>query len=344
MYSTICQQPDKSIPTPRSDSLRPLYELCKTYPALSKLFDMQLQIRLVLDTNVVIDELLFVTSKRRNESARTALREAMDSGVILMIAPTKMHEEVDKHIPRLARERSLPEAKFREAWQDLRTRIEFREVKINPLQRENVRDQDDIEFVTLYKKSGADAVLTRDLDIPAMGAKSVGPEVLPSVRDYARAKSPEVSLRIGNALIIGVPIAALAALAKLLLVVWRTIRSLSPELQFLLLTGAILAALHPRSRKALRDGFSSLGSGLKTSTGVFAQVVGELSLEVQAAQLEVKAKQTVVENLIPTSQPSAVETNATRTRRKKPLRTRKATSRSSQKFFNIRTSAETTRF
>lgn len=206
MYSTTGQQPDKSISTPRSDSLRPMYELCKKYPSLSKLFDMHVQIRLVLDTNIVIGELLFVASKRRNISARTALREAMDSGVILTIAPTKMHEEVDRHIPRLARERSLPEAKLREAWQDLQTRIEFHEVKTNPLQRENVRDQDDIEFVVLYKKSGAAAVLTRDLDIPAMGAKSVGPEVLPSVRDYARVKSPEVSLRIGNILIFGIPL------------------------------------------------------------------------------------------------------------------------------------------
>lgn len=331
MYSTTGQLSDKSTPTLRSDSLRPLYELCKTYPALSKLFDMHLQIRLVLDTNIVIDELLFVTSKRRKESARTALREAMDSGVILTIAPTKMHEEVDKHIPRLARERSLPEAKLREAWQDLQTRIEFREVKINPLRRENVRDQDDIEFVTLYEKSGADAVLTRDCDIPAMGAKSVGPEVLPSVRDYARAKSPEVGLRIGNVLIFGIPIAGLLVLAKLLSAAWRTIRNLSPEFQFLLLTGAILAALHPRSRKALRDGFSSLGFGLKSSTGVFVQVIGELSLEIQAAQLEVNAKQTVVENLIPTGQPPAVTTDATLTRRKQLLRTRKASSRSRRK-------------
>ena len=331
MYSNLGQQPDKIISTPRSDSLRPMYELCKKYPSLSELFDMRLQIRLVLDTNVVIDELLFVTSKRRKDSARTALREAMDSGVILTIAPTKMHEEVDRHIPRLARERSLPEAKFREAWQDLQTRIEFREVKTNPLQRENVRDQNDIEFVVLYKKSRADAVLTRDRDIPAMGAKSVGPEVLPSVRDYARAKSPEVSLRIGNAVIFGIPIAAVAALAKLLSVAWRTIRNLSPELQFLLLSGAILAALHPRSRKALRAGFSSLGSGLKTSTGVFAQVIGELSLEIEAAQLEVKAKQTAVENLIPTNQAPAVATNATGTRRKQISRTRRSTSRSRRK-------------
>lgn len=331
MYSTIGQQPDKSIPIPRSDSLRPMYELCKKYPTLSKLFDMRLQIRLVLDTNVVIDELLFVTSKRRNDSARTALREAMDSGVILTIAPTKMHEEVDKHIPRLARERSLPEAKFREAWQDLQTRIEFREVKRNSLQRENVRDQDDIEFVVLYKKSGADAVLTRDLDIPAMGAKSVGPEVLPSIRDYARAKSPEVSLRIGNVVIFGIPIASVAVLAKLLAAAWRTVRNLSPELQFLLLSGAIFAALHPRSRKALRAGFSSLGSGLKTSTGVFAQVTGELSQEIEAAQLEVRAKQTVVENLIPTRQPSTVTTGATVTHRKRRLRSKKTTSRSRPK-------------
>jgi predicted nucleic acid-binding protein len=300
-----------------------MYELCKKYPSLSKAFDMTLQIRLVLDTNVVIDELLFVTCKRRNDSARTALREAMDSGVILTIAPTKMHEEVERHISRLARKRSLPEAKLREAWADLKTRIEFHEVEKNSLQSQNVRDKNDIEFVVLYKTSGADAVLTRDLDIPAMGAKSVGPEVIPWVRDYARAKSPEVSLRIGNLVILGIPIAGLAVLAKLLSIAWRTVRNLSPEFQFLLLTGTVFAALHPYTRRALRAGFASLVSGMSTSTGVFAEVVGELSLETQAAQVEVRAKQAVVESLIPINQPSRLSSSTNLKPRKRPSRSRK---------------------
>jgi predicted nucleic acid-binding protein len=129
MYSTLNQQPNKATLTFPSDNLRSLYELCAKYPTLSELFGMRPQIRFVIDTNIVLDELLFVTTKRRKDSARTALREVLDSGVAVTIAPTKMHEEVNCHIPRLALERSVPEERFRQAWLDLQTQIEFRDVK-----------------------------------------------------------------------------------------------------------------------------------------------------------------------------------------------------------------------
>jgi len=285
-----------------SDNLRPVYELCAKYPSLSELLGLRPQIRFVIDTNIVLDELLFVTTKRRKAFARTALREVLDSGVAVTIAPTKMHEEVNRHIPRLARERSVPEERFRQAWVELQAQIEFRDVRDvkEGLPGRNVRDPDDLPFVILYLSSGVDAVLTRDLDIPAMGAKALGPEALVPVRDYARAKSPEVSLRFGGVLVVGIPIVSLVASLKLLSMALRAFRNLSPELQLLLLGGVVLAALHPTSRKALYAGFSSVTTGLKNSAGLFGEVFGELSVRIAASQVELKAKETVVEGLVPT--------------------------------------------
>ncbi len=295
------QPPNEAVVNFPSDNLRSLYELCEKYPSLAEWFEMRPRIRFVIDTNIVLDELLFVATKRKKDSARTALREVLDSGMVVTIAPKKMHEEVNRHIPRLARERGVPEGGFHQAWLELQARIEFHDVKESAFASQNVTDPDDVPFVDLYLKSGADAVLTRDKDISAMGAKAFGPEVLLPVRDYARAKSPEVGLRIGGVLVIGIPIVSLVAVLKLLALALRSFRNLSPEVQLMLLGAALLAALHPRSQKAISAGFSSLAAGLKSSAGVFGEVFGDLSLKTAEAQLDVKAKQTVVEAAIPTA-------------------------------------------
>jgi len=298
MYPTLSQQPNEATVMFPSDNLRPLYELCAKHPTLSELFGMRPQIRLVIDTNIVFDELLFVTTKRRRDSARTVLREVLDSGLVVTIAPTKVHEEVQEHIPRLARKRRIPQERLQEAWLELQTRIEFRAMTASVLSGQNVRDPEDLPFVDLYISSDADAVLTRDKDIAAMGAKALGPEVLLPIRDYARAKSPEVSLRIGGVLVIGIPIVSLAALFKLFSMALRTFRNLSPALQLLLLGGLVLAALHPKTQKALSAGFSSLAAGLTGAAGIFGEVFGEVSLKIANAQLELKAKEAVVDGLV----------------------------------------------
>ncbi len=202
-----------------------------------------------------------------------------------------MHEEVNKHLPRLARQRSIPEEQLRQAWLEFQARIEFRDVKDRAFPEQNVRDPNDVPFVDLYLTSDADAVLTQDKDIPAMGAKVLKPEILLPMRDYARSKSPEVGLRIGGVVVVGIPIVSLVVLLKLL--------NLPAEVQLLLLGAVVVAALHPRTREALSAGFSSLAAGLKSSAGVFGQVFGELSVKICTAQLELKAKEAVIEGVIP---------------------------------------------
>jgi hypothetical protein len=75
MSNMLNQQPSGAKVAFPSDNLRSIYGLCEKHPMFVELFGMRPQIRLVIDTNIVLAELLFVTSKRRNESARTVLNE-----------------------------------------------------------------------------------------------------------------------------------------------------------------------------------------------------------------------------------------------------------------------------
>jgi predicted nucleic acid-binding protein len=143
-------------------------------------------IRLVIDTNIVFQELLFVTEGRRLASARSALREVIDCGIVVTIAPTKLSEEVDEHLPRIAQVQGVPIEKLRSAWLEFQARIEFRAVQeTGDGVGINVVDPDDLAFVTLYLTSDVHAVLTHDKDISRMGAETLGINDVMRVRDYS---------------------------------------------------------------------------------------------------------------------------------------------------------------
>src|ERR1041384_6839099 len=188
---------DSKIPF-ASENLRPLYQLCEKQPAFGDIFDLYPRIRLVIDSNIVVEEILFVATRRTKPTARSILREVLDSGVLITVAPIELREEIERHIPRLAKLRRVSEEPLRKAWSDLQTQIDFQKVRSPTNFAAEVVDRYDLPFVDLYLESGAVGVLTRDADISAMGAKTINPEVLRPLREYARAKAPEVGLRIGG--------------------------------------------------------------------------------------------------------------------------------------------------
>ena len=253
----------------------------------------------VTDSNAAIREVLFTSKYRRNESARTDLRESVESGVVRIIAPIELRIEMDRHIPNLALEKGIAEAKLRQEWQELQTYIEFREVVECELPSLMVADPEDLPFVSLYLRSNADAVLTYDKHISMMGAQAVKPDAIRFARDYARSKAPEVTLRVGGVLIGGVAIGSLIALLKLVVSAFRSFLKLPVEYQLLVVAGLVLAFAHPASRKAIFNGLSSLASALKIPASVVLEVAAQLTLQFGEAQLEVKISQAVLETKIP---------------------------------------------
>lgn len=280
-----------------SDNLKSLFNLCDMHPVFAEVLGMIPRIRLVIDTNIVLQELLFMTKARRLPSARTALREVMDCGIVVTIAPLKLSEEVNRHIPRLAEAEHVPVEKLLFAWFEFQTRIEFHQTEQFAKFEGPIVDPDDVEFVTLYLNSDVDAVLTHDKDISRMGAETLNLADLTRVRDYARAKSPEVTLRVGGILITGVASGGFVALLKLVAAALRAFSKLSPDVQICLVLGAVLAALHPATRKTFRAGVSAIADTLKGPAAVFGEVFAEVSLQMGMTQLELKEKQLPIDSI-----------------------------------------------
>ena len=232
-----------------------------------------------------------MVKSRRNPSARTNLQEVIDSGVVVALAPTKLLEEVNKHIPRLAAERDISEEHLRREWQQYQSRIQFYEVNTAGLDAGEVADPDDLPFVYLYQKINADAIMTRDKHISMMGARSVKLEAVVHIRDYARDKTPEVTIRFGTTAISELLVGGTVAMAKLSSKAVKGFSKLPSWLQIALLIGAVAAGIHPRSRRSLSAFFSSSATKLKSPGGVLLNVFDTLIRELNAAELKVESSQ-----------------------------------------------------
>lgn len=288
--------------TVRSDHLLDLREFFLGWEAFFRLMELLPQFRLVVDTNSILQELLFIVESQRNPLARTNLQEAIDSGAIAAFAPLKLKEEISRHIPRLAAERGIPEESLTRAWRDYESRINYVIVGQNDVHEAvTVADPDDLPFVYLYRKINADAVLTRDKDIPAMGAESVELEAALHIREYARAKAPEVMLRAG-ATVITIPVVAGAlALGRISGRAIKTFSGFPPWVQLALILGALAVGINPRSRKALSSSVSPLLTKFKENVPVLLHLLGALAEELNTARQKVDDHERVLEASIPRS-------------------------------------------
>ena len=102
-----------------------------------------------------------------------------------------------------------------------------------------------------------------------MGAKTVSAEAMLQVREYARSKSHEVTLRIGGALVVSVPIGSIVLLCKIIGVALRGFPNLPREVRFLLIGGALFAVIHPGTRRTIATALSFARFDLRTSSKSF---------------------------------------------------------------------------
>src|SRR5258708_27593078 len=71
----------------RSDTLRELREFLLKVPAFRPLLETLIQIRLIIDANIIQGELRWRLARRQKPHARTGLHEAIVAGVVVAFAP-----------------------------------------------------------------------------------------------------------------------------------------------------------------------------------------------------------------------------------------------------------------
>src|ERR1700722_13276812 len=195
----------------RSDALADLSEFRKHNPILKQVIEEPLRIRLVLDANIVQRELRWRLRSRRNNEARSALHEAIDSGTVLPFAPTALAREIEEHICQIADYAGVTEARARDEWANFNPLIHFYEPE-RPATPGQYVDPDDAPYKQVCIELGAHAVYTRDPHFKTMDVPLIMLDLDQVFRRYARANSVKLAVSIGSTFTLTISAGALKEL------------------------------------------------------------------------------------------------------------------------------------
>ena len=234
-------------PIIRSDTLPELRRVLAKLPALREYLGDVLQVVLVLDACCVQSELRWRVGSRKNPAARTYLHEAMASSVVVAFAPIFLEVEIQKYISKIAEDEGVPVDRVHEEWNEFKVLIHFYEPAPSNQPGSSV-DPKDMDYVQVLDQVNGDFIYTSDSDFLKMGARVMPSGLDRVLRDYARATTVILTIKLGSgfAMVVGghVVYALAAFIADL-------IRKLPPILKVLLAACTTIALLHPDSRKRI---------------------------------------------------------------------------------------------
>lgn len=242
-----------------SDNLRFLREFVYCLPQLTPIIGELPQVRIVIDANVALAELIYRLKNRRDPEARTGLHEVIAAGTVIAYAPFALVREVETRIPQIAALKRIPQYRLHEEWIKFRTLLHFYEPEapVAPLGPE-VADPKDLPYRDLWAEIGARGVYSKDAHLPRMGAPLITVDVVIALRDYSRAASVDVGIKIGGVVAIAVGVEFLRAIVAFSVAAGRGFYRLPTAVKVLIVALLTIAVAHPTSRKMIRTRLSAV--------------------------------------------------------------------------------------
>jgi predicted nucleic acid-binding protein len=268
----------------RSDSLPHMSALCERHAVLQQVVDKTLQIRLVLDANIVQRELRWRVRSREKQEAKTALHEAIEAGVIVALAPMALQEEINDHVAAIASYANVSQDRVREEWAEFRQHIHFYEPELTEAAGKCV-DADDLPYKQTCIELGAHAVYTKDRHFQSMDVPLLMLDLDGVFRKYARANSVKLAFTLGSTFSVTISV---NVLKELLTVSMKGIRHIPTPLKIAFGAAIAAALIHPKSRAKIIEWGKTLWNKLN-SPKVRALLS---SLVMQLAEAHEDARQT----------------------------------------------------
>lgn len=282
-----------------SDALSPLRDLIADLILLNPQFGTFLRVPrqcvLVIDASDIMADLHWRARHCQDPSARMPLQEAIDSHTVIAIAPQQLLHEVTRKIPEYAQKWEIDEEVLWQEWLVCKGRLRFYDIgPTRDVTDQSFRDPTDLPYIDLYSQSGADAIVSADKDIPAMGAKTVGRETKIALRDYARAESGVLHIKLGGLLVTIIITESMTAIWSLAVALARAFVRLPVWLQLVILAAIGAGAIHPRSRTMLgelvsnrSDDFGALATMIRSVVGSTFQTFAIESVKLADAERRV---------------------------------------------------------
>jgi len=242
----------------RSDMFKNLYELIQVIPGLAALLQTVIRVEMVIDANVVLSEIRF-RLKRRNPEARSDLGEAIDSGIVIVIAPQSLISEIDdEHLSRILDGTGKTIVDARCEWENLRAKIHlYRPISEGDSALRAV-DPDDVPYAVTCEETGAHAIHSRDKHLKRMGAPVVRGIPDRALRDCARSGAVVMGITVSSGFAITIPYASVRGIWSLLEKTFEGFCSLPAWAKILIVGAAVAIVAQPKFRAGVTEKWNKL--------------------------------------------------------------------------------------
>lgn len=262
--------------TVRSDKLKELRAVIHSWKDFSKILGGAVQFRLVVDSNVVLGDILWLVAERTNEIAKTHLMEAIEAETIDVYAPPSFFDEVEEKIPLIAAEKGLDINQMHVHWGIYKSKIKSAEPDSEKVRiLKNGVDPDDADFIALAQTIVATGVISKDKHIGLMGGNQISIACITHLRNYSRATAIELNIKVNGVTFAVVGVAAIRGLFAGIKALIDGIGKAPDWVKFALITGGLFIALHPGARASVARVLNSVLAGISEATPVVISGIAE---------------------------------------------------------------------
>lgn len=290
-----------------SERLKDLRSISDGWKELEPWLGKSARFSLVIDTNVVLGDILWLVAGRRDQSAKTHLMETIEAGTLDVFVPQKLIDEVEEKIPLIAADKGLDEELMQAEWRLYREmlNIGYPDEKMVQALRHGV-DPDDADFVALAQTIGAGGIFSKDKHIGLMGGNTISIECVAHLRDYSRSAAVELNIKVNGVVFSIIGMKAINALMKGGKQLIQSIGASPDWVKVLLFCGVAYVVLNPRARETvggyLNGLFSQLDDVLPKVLSLAAEASSiansrgtEALSHLKSAQLELNQRPTASE-------------------------------------------------
>lgn len=262
----------------RSERLNQLREVVDSWETFKPLLGVAARFTLVVDTNVVLGDILWLVAERRDPTAKTQLMETIEAGTLEVYVPPALIAEVEEKIPLLAEDKGLDVELMHAEWCAYRDKLKIADPDDEKLQvlRGGV-DPDDADFIALAQTLMAAGVFSKDKHIGMMGGNTISIDCIAHLRDYSRASAVELNIKVNG---IVLSIAGLAVLKSVLeggKALARCVGAAPDWVKAALLVALAYAAFNPKAREAVASLLNAAFSNLRDATPRVLSLIAEAS-------------------------------------------------------------------
>lgn len=253
--------------TVRSDKLKELRVAIKAWRDTNAYFDGLVQFRLVVDSNVVLGDILWLVAGRTNKTAKTHLMEAIEAETIDVYAPPLLFDEVEEKIPLIAAEKGLDVNLMYIEWGIYKLKLKIAEPdSAKVLALKNSVDPDDAEFVALAQTISAVGVISKDRHIEHMGGNQISIMCITHLRNYSRDTAIEMNIKVNGVILATAGMTAIRGLFTGIKALLDSVSKAPDWVKFALLAAGLFAVLHPRTRTRVNRGLKTVLEGIGEAT------------------------------------------------------------------------------